>query len=139
MPKDSRLRKECLLVRSKARILATGDFLTPEELARFFANHPRLSSAVLKKWEQEHRIFSIDQESHVLYPSYAFSSNGELLTGLKDVVMLLSTSKGGWGLAFWFGSSNSYLGGALPRDELSSNPNCVLSAAVNEVRGALHG
>lgn len=53
--------------------------------------------------------------------------------------MVLGTTKSGWGFALWFGSSNSYLGGTLPREELSSNPDGVLSAAVNEAHGAQHG
>ncbi|HDS1779745.1 TPA: hypothetical protein QEM49_004305 [Pseudomonas putida] len=139
MPYDSHLRQENLLVKSKARILATGDFLAPEGLTSRFSSLQKHSRATLKQWEQEHRIFSIEHDGQVYYPSYAFSSDGEVLPLLKEVIMVLHTKKDGWGLAFWFGSSNSYLGGAIPSIEFNSNPYSVLSAAVNETEGAQHG
>ncbi|MBH3471347.1 hypothetical protein [Pseudomonas putida] len=139
MPLSSRDRKSEVLAKGKARILDTGDFLTPEQLAVRFSSQSTFPPSVLEEWMNEHRIFSIEQDGQILYPGYAFSSNGELLLGLKDVLTVLGTTKEGWVLALWFGSSNSYLGGALPRDELSSNPDGVLSAAVNELQGAQHG
>lgn len=139
MPENSRDRKCEVLAKGKARILDTGDFLTAEQLAIRLPSQSTISQSTLQDWEDEHRIFSIEQDGQVLYPSYAFSSNGELLVGLKDVLMVLGNTKSGWGFALWFGSSNSYLGGTLPRDKLSSNPEYVLSAAVDEAHGAQHG
>lgn len=139
MPENSRDRKCKILAKGKARILGTGDFLTPEQLAIRVSSQSTISASVLQDWRGEHRIFSIEQDGQVLYPSYAFSSNGELLAGLKEVLMVLGSYKDGWGFALWFGSSNSYLGGALPRDALSSNPDCVVTAAINEAQGAQHG
>lgn len=139
MPENSRDRKCKVLAKGKARILDTGDFLTSEQLAIRVSSQSTITASVLQEWNGEHRIFSIEQDGQVLYPSYAFSSNGELLAGLKEVLMVLGTSKDGWGFALWFGSSNSYLEGALPRDVLRPNPDCVLSAAINEAQGAQHG
>lgn len=139
MPENSRDRKCEVFAKGKARILNTGDFLTAEQLAVRLSSQSTISASVLRGWKDEHRIFSIEQDGQVLYPSYAFSSNGELLVGLREVLIVLGTTRNGWGFALWFGSSNSYLGGALPRDALSSNPDSVVTAAINEAQGAQHG
>ena len=139
MPENSRDRKCEVFAKGKARILNTGDFLTAEQLAVRLSIQSTFSASVLSGWKDEHRIFSIEQDGQVLYPSYAFSSNGELLVGLREVLIVLGTTRNGWGFALWFGSSNSYLGGALPRDALSSNPDSVVTAAINEAQGAQHG
>lgn len=139
MPEKSRNREQSLIAKGRARILGTGNFLTSEELTTRFPNESTLSRAVLEAWEEEHRIFSIKHDGQVLYPSYAFSSDGEVLSGLKDVILVLNSRMDGWRLALWFGSSNSFLGGAQPCEGLCSNPDSVISAAVNEAQGAQHG
>ncbi|WP_274610336.1 hypothetical protein [Pseudomonas sp. TH31] len=42
-------------------------------------------------------------------------------------------------MAFWFASSNHFLGGNRPKDLLRSSPERVRSAAEEEVAGQLHG
>lgn len=139
MPHNSREREQRLEAKARARILEKQDFLILDELVNRFDRKSELSRTRLEKWEQERRIFSIDHDGDIWYPSYAFSSGGELLAGLKDVLVVLSASKDSWGFAFWLGSPNSLLGGALPRDRLLSDLGSVLSAAVDEVHGASHG
>lgn len=47
--------------------------------------------------------------------------------------------KDDWGLAYWFASVNSFLGGKRPQDLLISKPDRVVAAAEDEVAGVLHG
>jgi hypothetical protein len=44
-----------------------------------------------------------------------------------------------WGIAYWFQSSNSFLGGKRPQDLLSSAPQRMLAAAEDEVQEVAHG
>ena len=139
MPHHTHHRQQRLLAKARARILKMGDFLPLEDLVRHFPERATLSQSRLEKWKQECRIFSIDHDGDAWYPRYAFSSNGELLDGLKDVLLVFSSSKDSWSLAFWFGSPSSLLGGALPRDRLIFDPGSVIRAAIDEVNGALQG
>jgi hypothetical protein len=52
---------------------------------------------------------------------------------------VLRKKKDGWGIAFWFASSNHCLGGNRPQDLLRSSAERVRRAAEEEVTGTLHG
>lgn len=138
-PKDMRVRESRMLAEAEARILATGDFLAYDGLARYFSGDSLPSRTKVEDWENERRIFSIGHGGDVLYPRYAFSANGVPLPGLKEVVMVLSRTKEAWGIAFWLGSSNSLLGGRMPKYVLLTDLDAVILAAEDEVAGILHG
>lgn len=55
------------------------------------------------------------------------------------VINVLREKKDGWGIAFWFASSNHCLGGNRPQDMLRSSAEHVRRAAEEEVAGTLHG
>ena len=50
-----------------------------------------------------------------------------------------ASRKYGWGLAYWFASANSLLGGKRPQDVLATSPDRVLAAAADEMAGIAHG
>jgi len=58
---------------------------------------------------------------------------------LKDIIAVLEQRKDGWGMAYWFTSVNSRLGGKRPQDLLPHAPDRVLAAAQHEVAGLTHG
>ncbi|MBK0365073.1 DUF2384 domain-containing protein, partial [Salmonella enterica] len=55
------------------------------------------------------------------------------------VISLFGEKKTPWGLAIWFGSANSWLGGKKPKDVLKTMPGQVLQAAQAELDGGAHG
>ena len=59
--------------------------------------------------------------------------------GLVRVLKVFRGNKDDWGLAYWFASANSFLGGKRPQDLLISKPDRVVAAAEDEVAGVLHG
>ncbi|HBO7934903.1 TPA: hypothetical protein L5C15_006044 [Pseudomonas aeruginosa] len=136
--RKSHLRETQIQAKAVARILATGDFLPVDELADRFPAQSMLSPSAFEAWEAEERIFSITQESLELYPSYAFSAKGELLPCLRDVLMTLRPYKSSWGMAFWFGSANSFLGCKQPKHLLLLQPELVLAAANVEASSYLY-
>lgn len=61
------------------------------------------------------------------------------ITVHDDLRSVLGSQKDGWGMAFWFGSSDGCLGGRQPKSVLTEDPRAVLEAAELEVCGAMHG
>ncbi|MNP79477.1 hypothetical protein D3C76_1773290 [compost metagenome] len=58
---------------------------------------------------------------------------------MAAIITALGSSKPDWAVALWFGSSNSYLGGQMPKDAMVEDPARVLDAARSEAYGALQG
>lgn len=58
---------------------------------------------------------------------------------IKKIIELFGETKTPWALAAWFGSPNSWLNNAKPKDLLTSNPERVLEAAQRTKEGPIHG
>lgn len=135
------LREAKLLAKGKTRILHSGDWMTAQEvveLAQFKTVNARAQPA---KWKRAGKIFALRHEGIDYFPAYGLDP----LTGYRprhdvaEVVTILGRKKDGWGMALWFGSSNSMLAGKLPKDVLKDDPEAVVEAARDEVFEALHG
>jgi len=126
---------------AKAHVLTCGDFLMLQDLANHLSTNARFLSLALKEWETDHRIFSIEQDGCEYFPTYAFRSLGGAspIAGLTDVLAILCPMKSSWGMSFWFISPNGLLGGKRPQDVLTNEPNLVISAALDEACGVMHG
>ena len=85
------------------------------------------------------RNFAVQINGKDHYPEYALDEAYRPLPVVKAVLALLGQRKTPWGLAIWFGTPNSWLGGRKPGDVLSSMPNQVLLAAQAEAEGGIHG
>ena len=55
------------------------------------------------------------------------------------VIEAFAGHKDGWGMAYWFRSDNSFLGGKRPQDLLATAPERVIDAALDEVQEVAHG
>lgn len=135
------LREAKMLAKGKTRILQSGDWLTAQEVAEVAGFKTVNASAQPSKWKRSDRIFALRHEGIDYFPVYGLdpSTGYRPLKALGPIIQVLKSQKDDWGLAFWFGSSNSYLGGRLPKDVLQADPTSVLEAARNEVCGPLHG
>jgi len=134
-------REREIVTLAKAHILTCGDFLTVQDLANHLGTDVRLLSPALKAWEADHRIFSIEQDGCEYFPIYALPPQGGAspVAGLRDVLAILSPMKNSWGVSFWFVSPNGLLGGKRPKDLLANKPSLVISAALDEACGVMHG
>ncbi|SDP02657.1 hypothetical protein SAMN04490202_2616 [Pseudomonas reinekei] len=130
-----------MLIRGQKHILESGFFLDVRELAERFCVQAEWLAPALSVWVGESRIFKIEYDGCSLFPSYAFSTKASITpqAGLQEVVTILSQMKGGWAMAFWFISPNSFLGGRRPQDLLAQMPHQVVLAAQDEVEGNTHG
>lgn len=129
------LRREEL----NARILADSEWLSAKELsnkAQFKSSNP---SAGPNRWKSAGRIFAVQLNGKDKYPGYALDEGYRPVPVVKQVISLFGEKKTPWGLAIWFGSANSWLGGNKPKDVLKTMPGQVLQAAQAELDGGGHG
>jgi hypothetical protein len=126
---------------ARKAVLESGDWLTAAqiaEMAGFSASNP---SAQPNKWKKDGQIFAVRHRGVDYFPGYALdpSTDYRPAKGLARVLAAFRERKDDWGLAYWFASVNSFLGGKRPQDFLIDQPARVVAAAEDEVAGALHG
>lgn len=126
-----------MLDRARRAVLESGDWLTPGEIESLAG----LSAAQLKGWEQQGLIFAISHLGIDYFPVYGLDrqSGFQPVKVLAKIVGIFEGRKDGWGMAFWFGSSNSFLGCQRPQNLLESAADRVIAAAEDEVQGIAHG
>ena len=86
-------------------------------------------------------IFAINHGGVDYFPGYGLDRNGSFrpLKALSKIIEVFGGHKDSWGMAYWFLSVNSFLGGKRPQDVLALEPDRVIEAAKDEVQGILHG
>ena len=142
LPVSPRLLKEAgMLVAARKAVLASDDWLNAAELAQLAGLSPRNPSAQPNKWKKQGQIFAIHHNGVDYFPGYGLDPDNAFrpLKALAGILAVLAPHKDGWGMAYWFMSVNGFLGGQRPQDLLSTDPDCVLAAARDEVMGVLHG
>ncbi|HDL7359443.1 TPA: integrase [Yersinia enterocolitica] len=122
-----------------ARILADSVWLTARELSEKASFKNTNPSAGPNRWKSAGRIFALQLNGKDKYPEYALDEGFRPIPVVKQVISLLGEKKTPWGLAIWFGSENSLLGGKKPKDVLATMPKQVLLAAQAEAEGGAHG
>ncbi|CAO3305703.1 hypothetical protein LG197_22070 [Pseudomonas asiatica] len=134
-------REAILQSKTQSRVMTSGDWLTwPELNALLPALAEQLSDGAPDRYV-DGAIFSINYEGVEYFPRYAIEARTLAVAaqGIQRVIAVLVTRMSGWGMALWFESSNSYLGGKLPKDVISSDPDSVVIAAREEIDGVSHG
>lgn len=141
-PPSPRLLKEAaMLVQARRAVLASGDWLTSADIAQLAGLSPRNPSAQPNKWKKQGLIFAINHGGVDYFPSYGLDrdANFRPLKTLAKIIKIFDGHKDGWGMAYWFHSDNSLLGGQRPQDLLDSAPERVVEAALDEVQDIAHG
>ena len=126
---------------ARREVLTSGDWLTAGQIAEVAGFSSANPSAQPNKWKKEGQIFAIRHQNLDYYPGYGLDATAGYrpLKGLAPVLAVLDGAKDGWGLAYWFASANSLLGGNRPQDLLASAPARVLAAAQDEMAAIAHG
>ena len=130
-----------MVAEARKAVLESGDWLTAAEVANvagFSANNP---SAQPNKWKKEGQVFAVRHRGVDYFPGYALDPSTDFrpVKALAKVLDVFRGKKDDWGLAYWFASVNSFLGGERPQDLLIGEPDRVVAAAEDEVAGVLHG
>ncbi|GLZ18661.1 hypothetical protein [Burkholderia plantarii] len=70
------------------------------------------------------------------FPADELDRNADFrpLKARAQVIKELSDRKDAWGIAFWFLSSSSFLGGRRPQDLLATSQERVIAVAKDEVQ-----
>ncbi len=108
------------------------------DLAGFSASNP---SAQPNRWKRDGLIFALQLKGTDYYPGYALDPDGGYRPrkALGPILGAFGPAKDAWGLAYWFASANSFLGGQRPQDLLARQADRVLAAAQDERSGIAHG
>ena len=141
-PTSPRLLKEAaMLVKARKAVLESGDWLSAVELTQLAQLSTANPSSQPNKWKKAGRIFAIHHNGVDYFPAYGLDKDEDFrpLKALAQVIEVLDDHKNGWGMAFWFMSVNSFLGGKRPQDLLVSHPEQVINAARDEVQAVEHG
>ena len=141
-PAPPRILKEAaMLIKARKAVLESGDWLTAAELTQLAQLSTANPSAQPNKWKKAGRIFAIHHNGVDYFPAYGLDKDEGFrpLKALAQVIEVFDGHKDGWGMAFWFLSANSFLGGKRPQDLLATQPERVIAAARDEVQGVEHG
>ena len=140
-PPRHKLVEARMTAEARKAVLESGDWVTAAQIAGmagFSASNP---SAQPNKWKKDGQIFAVRHRGVDYFPGYALdpSTDYRPARGLARVLGIFRGRKDDWGLAYWFASVNSFLGGRRPQDLLIDQPDRVVAAAEDEVAGVLHG
>ncbi|SFB61794.1 hypothetical protein [Azotobacter beijerinckii] len=141
-PPTPRLLKEAaMLVQARKAVLESGDWLTAAEVAELAGLSTRNPSAQPNKWKKQGQIFAINHVGVDYFPGYGLDREADFrpIKALAKVIEVFAGHKDSWGMAYWFRSDNSLLGGKRPQDLLASTPDRVVAAALDEVQEVTHG
>ncbi|MBZ6384052.1 hypothetical protein [Sphingomonas sanguinis] len=83
------------------------------------------------RWKALRRIFAVSYQGQDRFPAFQFDADGKPRPVIKKVLEVLPDNRTPWQVAFWFVSSNSWLGGPAPSDRLD-DADAVIEAAVHE-------
>jgi hypothetical protein len=140
-PPRHKLIEARMTAEARKRVIETGEWMTAAQIAEMAGYSTSNPSAQPNKWKRDGQIFAIHHRGADYFPGYAFDASTDYrpAKGLARVLEVFRGKKDDWGLAYWFASVNSFLGGKRPQDLLISKPDRVVAAAEDEVAGALHG
>jgi hypothetical protein len=140
-PPQHKLVEARMTAESRKAVLESGDWLTAAQIAEMAGFSTTNPSAQPNKWKKDGQIFAVRHRSVDYFPGYALhpSTDYRPAKGLARVLAVFRGRKDDWGLAYWFASVNSFLGGKRPQDLLIDQPARVIAAAEDEVAGVLHG
>jgi hypothetical protein len=135
------LREAGMEISSRKVVISSGEWLSAVQVSKLAGFSPRNPSAQPNKWKNQGLIFAIKYNGSDYYPGFALNPDGGYRP-FKVAALIIDIFKGekdSWGMALWFQSDNSWLGGLKPQDLLASDPQSVIAAARNEVEEVVHG
>ena len=140
-PTPTQLKEATMLARARTAVIKDGNWLTTAQIADLAGFSTSNPSAQPNKWKRDRLIFAIRHHGIDYFPGYGLDPNTGYrpLKTMARVLEIFGESKDSWGLAYWFSSVNSFLGGKRPQDVVAKQPDRVIAAAVDELEGVVHG
>lgn len=134
--RDAEMRRD-----AHRAVLESGDWLTATEILQLLGANSCSDVLQPTTWKSEGDIFTINDQGTEYYPAFGLEKEAGYLpySVMSKIIYIFKDDKDGWGMAFWFLSANSYLGGERPQDMLDTAPDLIIDAAFDEVRQVAHG
>jgi hypothetical protein len=125
---------------ARKAVLSEGDWLPFAQIAERAGFSASDQSDQPDTWNKDGLIFAINYRNVDYVPGYGLDpTTFRPIKALAPVLEVFQGKKDAWGLAYWFASANSFLGGRRPQDLLLTAPAEVLAAAKDEMAGVVHG
>ena len=115
----------------RQRFMHEVETLTSAEVASRAGHEAKNRHQTAARWKAQARVFAVPYRGQDRFPTFQFDADGKPLPLIKKVLDALPSTRTPWQTAFWFVSSNSWLGGPAPRERLD-DPVAVLEAASHE-------
>ena len=134
--------QERMLENARRTVLASGEFRTASELAKFLQVDSHKLNHQLKVWKDCNEIFSIDGGTEgELFPKFAFDRNRDLhlSDAIPQILEIFGNKLSRLAIASWFIADSSYLDEQPPKDVLQADPDWVIDAARDEMEEVSHG
>lgn len=130
-----------MTAQARKAVLEGAEWLTAAQIADLAGFSTSNPSAQPNKWKKDDLIFAVRHQGTDYFPGYGLdpAANYRPLKALAPVLKLFGDTKDAWGLAYWFASVNSFLGGQRPQDVLARQPDQVIAAAQDEMAEIVHG
>ena len=140
-PTPTKLKEAAMLARARTAVLQEDNWLTTAQIADLAGFSTSNPSAQPNKWKRGGLIFAIRHRGVDYFPGYGLDpkTGYRPLKAMAKVIETFGDSKDGWGLAYWFSSANSFLGGKRPQDVLAKQPDRVIASAADEQEAVAHG
>ncbi|WP_232434501.1 hypothetical protein [Pseudomonas asplenii] len=115
--------------------------MTAAEVAQLSGLNTLTPTAHPNKWQKQGRIFAISHIGVNYFPGYGLAPEATFrpVRALAKIIEIFAGHRDNWGMAYWFRSDNSRLGGKRPQDLLVSAPDRVMAAALDEIQEIAHG
>jgi hypothetical protein len=135
------INEQRMLAAAKQLTIVTTSWINTRDLQTIRKQASSVPKEHPAVWVARRSVFTVQIAEEEFLPFYALDpykdfSPYEILT---EIIKVFAVRKNDWGMAFWFGAANGFLGGKLPKDLLSTHPHLVLAAAKDEVEGITHG
>tara|TARA_R110002020_G_scaffold26307_8_gene84987 strand:+ start:12085 stop:12510 length:426 start_codon:yes stop_codon:yes gene_type:complete len=141
MTKPNSLRDAEMRRSAYSSVLESGDWLTAAEILQLPGADSFSDGFEPIMWKSQGDIFTIIEQGTEYYP--AFGLQKEIgyrpYNVMSKIIYIFKDYKDGWGMALWFQSVNSYLGGKRPQDIMVTDPDLIIKAAFDEIRCVTHG
>ena len=104
--------------RARVRFAEEVPCFTSAELAELAGHSARNRSATGSRWKAEGKAFSVQLGGRELFPAFQFK-DGKPDPAVAQVLDALPPGMSQWQVAFWFVSSNPWLDGGVPAENLA--------------------
>lgn len=115
----------------RQRFMQEVETLTSSQVAALAGHEAKNRHQTAARWKSQRRVFAVSYQGQDWFPAFQFDADGRPLPLIKQVLDVLPRTRTPWQVAFWFVSSNSWLGGPAPHDRLD-DPAALIEAAGHE-------